>query len=728
MTVGPIAANVTCYPDFVEGQVLTHNDLNLLRDYLYSRWAFENSCLFGFGVACGLKGTAGTQLSIASGFVLAQDGRLLRVADPVTFDWSNIATLAAGITPADYGIDFLTGPGYTAVLVPNDTKKPLDKTCDPQAGCAAHTDQWCEGAQIVFAAGQLAVTGWAADLAFKISPVDVDPKNGASKTAFNTLNAALRNALKNLVPADTITLLGQLSLDGPAGVDLMKVGLLNEVLFTLWDYIRCRAYDQQSACCGPGGKAAVALGWIDPAKKTWDCTYRHHFQLSTALYLAIEGYRCEDLCSRYIDHILDLIQNFVPPTIPATTPPSNPPPAHSCTLEEFRTKRCNWRGPHEKVDLRHLPGYVAFDPTRQPHPGDPSPVERYQFVVDDSWITTTMGLAIDPTNSGLVRLGDYLGFQDTASKKELDKVITGGVQVVDVANFGNVPNMQRAVVAARSDAVVLAKNTYGTVVGMGVIPTAHTLQQVPALSVGVADAKAASALAVDSANKASARADIAARQALDVQSNFTKLSGDLDKFEQQYSDKFAGAPEVGKLQQAAQLVENWQPIDKGYQAAQRDILLVQQQLVTHKQTLDKLSDTATKISDRVDNFGSRLDVQAIAIHSGADVGRMGAVNASIIGAFDALGVALVKAAGPDRVAAVKAAVDKAQTYVDTLRSDASGLLVTDAHPQVLANAMGSMLHAVAATGLNKNTNAYRDLTRSLDELALALGTKIGSTG
>jgi hypothetical protein len=116
MTVGPIAADVTCYPDFVEGQVLTHNDLNLLRDYLYSRWAFDNSCMFGFGVACGLDGTAGTQLSIDGGFALAQDGRLLRVTAAASFDWSSIAGLAAAVKPADYGIDFLAGAGYTAVL------------------------------------------------------------------------------------------------------------------------------------------------------------------------------------------------------------------------------------------------------------------------------------------------------------------------------------------------------------------------------------------------------------------------------------------------------------------------------------------------------------------------------------------------------------------------------------------------------------------------------------
>ena len=45
------------YPDFKEGQVLTHNDLNLLRDFLYSRTAAHARLLFGFGVACGLEGS-----------------------------------------------------------------------------------------------------------------------------------------------------------------------------------------------------------------------------------------------------------------------------------------------------------------------------------------------------------------------------------------------------------------------------------------------------------------------------------------------------------------------------------------------------------------------------------------------------------------------------------------------------------------------------------------------
>jgi hypothetical protein len=762
MTVGPIAVDVTCYPDFLEGQVLTHNDLNLLRDYLYSRWAFQNGCLFGFGVACGLQGTAGgAQLTFSSGFALAQDGRLLQVSAPVAFDWSKIATLAGTIKPSDYGIANLSGSGYTAVLVPDDTKKPVDETCDPQKGCAAHTDQWCEGAQIVFAAGQLTVTGWAADAAFTIVPITIDPKKGPTKSDFNALKTALKGALKSLVPAETIALLDALSLDGPAGVDLMKVGLLNEVLFTLWDYLRCRGYEQQAACCGPSGQAAVALGWADPAKKTWDCTYRHHFQLSTALYLAIQGYRCQDLCSRYIDHILDLIQNFQVPQIPPNNPPNNPPPPHKCGYLDYKLRKCNWRDPHEKIPFEKYPGYVAIDPTRQPHdPGDPAPWERF-LAVDDPWATATITNSIDPTNSGLVRLTDYLGFEDKASKTQLDTGISGGVEIVDIAKFNDVPGMQPAVVAAASDTVILGRDANGTVVGTGVVPTAMTLQQVPALNIGVADAKATATKAADDAGKAASSADLAAKQALAVQESFTKysqkLTGDFGALEQEFNVKLGAAPDVGKLQQAAQLVDKWQEIDKGYQDAQKNLALAQQQLETHTATLEELSrkgeeltqkqtdlaagvgvqqeavkqlsDTSTRLNDRVDSFGARLDTQSIAVKSGVDVTKVGAINASIVGTFDALGAALLKAAGPERTAAVKAEVDKAQPAIEALRTEAAGgLPLTETHPLVLRDALSGMFAAVQATGLNKNTNAYRDLNRSVNELSLALGTKVGPTG
>jgi hypothetical protein len=225
---------------------------------------------------------------------------------------------------------------------------------------------------------------------------------------------------------------------------------------------------------------------------------------------------------------------------------------------------------------------------------------------------------------------------------------------------------------------------------------------------------------------------------LDVESHFAtyteKLTGDFTRFEQQYSEKFSGSPEIGMLQQALNtLTRQHEQLQQEHAALAVDVEQKHGVLATKLEqqaasVTKDLSNTATRISNRVDTFGSRLDAQAIAIHSGADTGKMGAVNASITGAFDALGAALLKAAGPDRAAAVKGAVNEAQTYVDTLRTEGGGLLVTDTHPQVLANAMDSMLHAVVATGLSKNTNAYRDLSRSVTELGLALGMKIGSTG
>lgn len=758
MTTGPIAADATCYPDFLEGQVLTHNDLNLLRDFLYSRWAFQNTCLFGFGVACGLSGTAAGDLTIGKGFALGQSGRLLRLADDVQFDWTDIAGLATteSVKASDYGLT-LSGGGYTALLVPDDTKQPVDETCTEQLGCTAHTDQWCEGASIVFAAGKLAISDYTTGDAFKLQPIDPKGSTTAIANAFTSLQSDLAKLLTGIVPDDTITLLKALTLDPKQpGVNLLKVGLLNEVLFTLWDYERCLFYET-GACCGPGGPAAVALGFVDPAAKTWDCTYRHHFQLSTALYLAIQGYRCEDLCQRYVDHILDLIENFEPPAQPQQ--PNNPPPPHRCDYINFVTRRCVWWNSVEKPPQQRYPGYVAVDPTRQiPYhvdPGDPAPWEM-QFG-DDPYATITTVNSIDPTNSGIVRLGDYLGYDGAGSQGQLQNVITGDVQVVDVEEFSATP----AVVAAASDTVVLGIDSETqTVVATGVIPTAQTLQEVPAIGADAAQAKSDAADAISLSKQSYQSAYDSAQTLSALQGDFTGLQSSWGEYQQtmnksftDFQQEFAGMPDIGTLKQAAQLVDNWSTIETAFQGAQSGIEVLNSKFDTQAAQLETLtqeagtladkqgdfavqleqakSDVATQlntattgISSRVDQIGTRLDTQAVALSSGADVRRAGSINSTLTSALDALGAAVVKAAPQAQQAAVQQAIGQAQEFVETLRSEGSGMPVTESHPTVVANAMGAMLAAVEATGINKHTNAYRDLVHSVGELSLALGTQV----
>lgn len=778
MTTGPIAADVTCYPDFLEGQVLTNNDLNLLRDYLYSRWAFQNRCLFGFGVACGLDGTAGASLTIGSGFALAQDGRLLQMSTQTTVAWASIA--GSAVKASDYGIGFLSGSGYTAVLVPADTKKAKDDTCDPETGCVAHTDQWCEAAQIVFAPGQLTGTGPAPGSALTVSPITVTSSTTVDANAFTALQKKLGDLLKPLVPADTLALLGAIALDPKQpGVNLMKVGLLNEVLFTLWDYERCRFYETGD-CCGPGGAAAVALGWVDPGTKKWDCTYRHHFQLSTSLYLAIQGYRCKDLCQRYVDHVLDLIQNFQVPATPPDDDPGddNPPPPHKCTFKDYASRKCGWWYPHERTP-NPWPGYVAIDPTYQLpfiDKGDPSPVENPQFG-GDVWEATETVTAIDPTNSGLIRLTDYIGFNADKTIDSLTGTVTGGFQKVDAAEFGKTGNIRSALVGAASDTFVFATNTAGAIVATGVVPTAQTLQQVPGLGVDVAEAKATAANAAKSAGDSAIAAQAAQQTAYQAAQDAAGAKNSFEGFQQQMQgsfatleQKFSALPDLTVLTQAADIVKNWNDVQKDFQDTKQlaqanalelanqkgtleqlrgqaeelasghaDVVVQVEQtrgtIAAQKEVLDRveakandvgtqLQTTAAQIGSRVDQVGSRLDTQAVALSSGTDVRRAGNINATLTGALDALGAALVRAAPKEQQTAVQQMVQQAQSQIETLRSEGSGMPVTESHPELVANVMQSMVSAVEATGLNKHTNAYRDLSHSVDQLSLALGKQI----
>jgi hypothetical protein len=627
--IGPIAATEHCYPVFLEGQVLTHNDLNLLRDFLYSKWAFHNGAMFGFGVACGLDAVATTtDLTFETGFALAQSGRALELTAEFAIKWGDIQAVSS---PAAFGVDFVTTTsrgGMTAVLVPNDEQKPISEECDPQTGCRAHTIEWCEGAQIVFVNGELKADAFLAGPVFKLEPIEPTTKQEVKPEDFKKLRDSLAELLKGAkVEQATIDLLTKIQLKtGEPGLNLMKVGVLNEILYTLWEYERCRAYDDGD-CRVATGLPAVALGWLDPSAKAWDCHFRHHFRLSTALYRAIQGYRCDDLCDEYLDRIRVLVQNFDPPKVPPSSDPptKNPPKPDICKLKAYYSGNCHWTKPNRKIPGR----FVAVDPTRfikKRDPGDPPPDERLRFTTQP-WDVAEVYGTFDPTDSGIVHLTDYLGFEGEASKAQIQGGIPGEVRVVPSDDFATIDGLERALVGAGSDAIYLGVDSRGAVVATGVVATAQTLQQVPGIGATAAEAKTSSAQALQQAGQAIATAGTAAQDATTAKAGLDLVQQGFGNFRNELAGKFEGLrgewtdfrrtiPRVDTLTQAGQLVETFGTFRQRFEEMATKFEGIRANVDDHKQLLDNatakveaLGQAQTAISQNVAGLRSDVDGQ-----------------------------------------------------------------------------------------------------------------------
>ena len=812
-TIGPIAATARCYPLFLEGQVLTHNDLNLLRDYLYGRFAFHNSAMFGFGVACGLDAvTTSAELTIEPGFALAQSGRVLELTAEVKLAWGDIEPVS---NPADFGIGFVTKGrgeargGLTAVLVPDDVQQPVSEECDPATGCRAHTIQWCEGARVVFAEGELDADQFLGGPVFKLKPLEPGKKGEIEPSDFTALRDPLAEILsKEKVEKATIDLLRKIELKAPEpGLNLMKLGVVNEVLYTLWEYERCRAYDKGD-CFVETGLPAVALGWLDPATKTWNRRLRHHFRLSTALFRAINGYRGEDLCRQYLDHIRVLLQNFEPPPMPppGDKPPKNPPKPDKCKLSAYYRGHCHWSG----KDFRRPGGkFVVVDPARKfppkkKDPGDPVPFELPAG--SQPWEVAGVFGTFDPTDAGMVHLTPFLGFEGEASQTAIQKEIPGQVHVVDADSFDTITNLEPALVAAGSDAIYLGVDSRGAVISTGVVATADTLQQVPTIGATAADAKTASTQALDLAGKATEAADTAAKTAQtahdgvaevqktfgayreeitgkvgDIRGEWTQLRKDLpgrdtliaadraialankleevtariegmsadvanhkqglDKATNRIEDLAQGQNALGQTVAATQsavesqkeaiaqtasrvstLDDDQSKLGRDLEQAKGDlaksIQAAQDDVAAQKEVLTRVEKTQASVADDLKtetrNVRDRLD--RVVTPRAPLPGTTGpAIPNLVVGALEAMRGAVETAAPRSRAPRVQERLAEVDPHLEALR--------TEVQPAAVAHAIETLAEAVAAAGLDKRTSAYRNITKSVEELRKAFGVR-----
>ena len=495
-TKSTLTSQETCFPEFVEGQSLTHLDLNMLRDFIYSRIGFTNRAMLGFGVACGLEGTVqGSNLQIGAGFAIA-DGRELALDVAQVIPLTGTSPGPA-LTPVPDFIDPAPG-GFTAVLVPTEDWVAPSDECGETTGCRAHGDQWCQGAEVRFVAGRLSLPEWSEAPIFDLEPLDPEQ---TSKTQFNTLAAAIAAELDEVLNAATLKLLTDLKLTDVPALDLMKIGLVNEVLYLAWEYFRCVAI-QGSGCFGVT-ENRVALGWLSRSNGvwTWECRYRHHFELSLALYRAINGFGCRDLCSRSLDQIRVVLETFEPPVVPPgpEQPGESKPDLDICKLKGY------WQWGCRPLPTKKLPSHIykgLVDPSkmvRRPPRGFP---EEFRTTPrDNELIYPTEDLVIDqgvfdPGNSGLIRTFDLVGKGGEKAKSALEGAIkgVGGTpqvqQPMPAGDLSDVDGFEQRLVVAASDTIYLGVNSDGRVVSVGAVPTSFAIGErggVPGLRDDVAN-------------------------------------------------------------------------------------------------------------------------------------------------------------------------------------------------------------------------------------------------
>ncbi len=737
------------YPEFKEGQVLSHNDLNLLRDFLYSRSTAHARLFFGFGAACGLSGSlTGDTIRISPGFAYGQGGRELVLEAEATKAASSLAatTLVSytGISGSD---------GYTPILravAAADTAEAAGGECD-EDGCATHTEIRTLSAEIVWARGKLTLTGPLAHAIFALTALPTT----VSSADFNARKTALATHLTGILDAGTLDILRGYSLESAsaaAGRNLIRIGIVNEVLYTAWAYFRCQA-ELALSCLGvpaadplADGRPGVALGWVHQVGSawTWDAAFRHEFQLSRALYLAVNG-GGTNLCQRFLDHIRVILQEVaipVPPPTGGTSPPTGPE-IDICKVREWKRGRCGpWWG---KDPRERLPYDVdVIDPSRPRGPRGPYPPE------DLGWGTLVIDeiLDVDILNVGLVRTTPFINTNGPAAKvnlvQEISKLgVEPKVDVLPVNELSTTTGFQANLVVSAGDRIVLGVNGSGAVVSMGSVPTQRGLADVAAVPGMAAEARTKAELAISRVE------------------GLMPLQGDVTRLEQQFAnvqvewrDFKLNLPREEVLDLAGQLVIDVGRLAERAETFGRTLDRLQtsidsrfsklestsngkiDRLRAHVNTVDteikgmvrenrhrverqrvvvermdkeatlshgRIEEIGRMTGKRIDQFGSRMDTQAIAIRTGMtmqDAARARATNESLVGALDALAAAAKTAATGAQRKRVDKLLARSEEHFDALRvGTTSTLTLTETAPFAVLGALAGIVGAMEASGV-----------------------------
>ncbi|MDB4997536.1 MAG: hypothetical protein JWM74_4968, partial [Myxococcaceae bacterium] len=312
------------------------------------------------------------------------------------------------------------------------------------------------------------------------------------------------------------------------------------------------------------------------------------------------------------------------------------------------------------------------------------------------------------------------------------------------AGLKTIDGIQPVNITATSDQIYFGTNGQGAILSIGAVPTGHELRQVPALAVTARGAAGDAHLALDTV------------KGFDVKygQEFTTFGQKLDGFGQQLA-KFPDATKVGQLERKSNTFE------LGIGKATKDIAVMQQKLLTHTQQIQvhetkvgailgtqaqhqaelavhgaivtRIDEATTKLdaeltnlgdhlSGRIDQVSGRFDAQAGKLIVGGGREMVVSANASIVGALDAMRIAVEAAAAKTKGVQVRKALAGADPHLSVLRGlVASDTPLTASNADAIAGTVHALFNAVRAAGLSPDSSEYKALDQEVAQLNDALG-------
>lgn len=727
------------YPVFVEGQTLTRDDLNLLRDHLRDRDRTLGR-LVGFGVSCGLSGDVRADgLHISGGLAIDQNGEpLLLPAERV---------IAVPPAPGTATFEFVTGTDdFTVVLTATDTAHPSGGCAEE--GCDGHAELHTTGVALHVVRGRLA----GDRLDFSTEPLLAQTPLRVSKTstvagAFVGLRTALLNRIGDRLDATLRAKLAALSIatsDLPA-VAAYKAAFLNEVLFAALDLLRAEALFSVT-CLRTTGTPGVAVGRLyqSGAAWHWDCAGRHHWEPPTGLTLALLGGSCGDPAKPYADRLVSLVDNFALPPVPA---PTDPPKDGGVQPGDYTICKL-WRGTYCD-DILIYPETHIPDDWGRPWTVEKFPPERW---VDPEPIWDVYGIdRPDVADAGVIGLVPAFGANAAGVKTALDTVISGtgvppDVRVLTQTQASALDGFAPAGAVSPSDTVVLVSDATGKVVSTGRVAASRSLRQV-GTALPAATETANSALAETTGLRADV--DLAVGRLDGVTEDIDALQlfraetadwrGGVDGSIDGIQDKIVafGSQEFGRIH--AQLAGDIPTIVSAAVQTMRAGILTEVSTtvdakvagatdkmrndfgVTLSNTVERTSNLEAGVKTNheflLQNAG-RIDMLfsgKLAGLSDRAIARNEEVNSGLLRLVETIRGSVEAAAGADRANAVRAALEPADAALGRLREQvrAGAILLTDER-ETLTALVDSLVEAVRAAGAP--AAAVRTLRRDADGL------------
>lgn len=464
------------FPVFVDGQTLTHTELNELRDYLDAK---DHSLgqLIGFGIGCGLEVTLdGATYVVSPGLAIDQLGRPIVVTEPM-----KITVDAAAVE-----FDWLDGDrrGQTVVLTLEEVVEDAPD-CE-EDGCSRHAAPATRRPVLRVATGCVEPSSFSVETSelAGINPIVVTKRSIPSNRGVTMKSRMMQILQSRRFSTEARSRLDRVSIGTTEipGARAYKAGFLNQVFFALIEFLRCEALTT-SACFRPTETPGVALGCAVDGR--WDCEPAHHWEPSSGLARSLLGSGCEDPCRFHRARIEALILGFVLPDFPEPDDPPRPTPGgpfHICRHPKLSIGVGN-----ELTMLRNcyhveIPPFdspdilvfdrdpdIAFDPTTDIYPVDEL-YDRVKDPIDAGTITIAGGLGHDVV---MVQQGIAEAIVDSeGSTFQFDVMVVDEAEVADLAGY------QPAADAAITDQIVLVANDAGMVTATGRVPINGTLNGV----------------------------------------------------------------------------------------------------------------------------------------------------------------------------------------------------------------------------------------------------------